>query len=66
MARRKGRGRRHYSSYGNYVVSQRRELTTAFGGIDRDVERLFLALDPYSLELLFQAYASHYGGAAGA
>lgn len=66
MARRKGRGRRHYSSYGNYVVSQRRELTKAFGGIDRDVERLFLALDPYSLEVLFQAYTSHYGGSAGA
>ena len=66
MARRRGRGRRLYSSYGSYVVSQRTELTTAFGGIDRDVERLFLALDPYSLEVLFQAYTGHYGGSAGA
>ncbi len=62
MARR--RRRRRWHSYGSYVVSKRHELTTTFGGIDRDIERLFLNLDRDDLEDLLEIYEEEFGRSA--
>lgn len=62
MARR--RRRRSWNSYGSYAVSRRRELSSTFGGIDRDVERLFLALDREDLEELLEVYEEEFGKSA--
>ena len=62
------RGRRRYrsswNSYGSYVVSQRRELTTTFGGIDQDVERIFLELEKDDLNDLLEVYEEEFGKSA--
>lgn len=60
-----GRRRRYRRSYyGSYVISQRQELTSTFGGIDRDVERLFLDLDRTDLKDLFEFYEDEFGKSA--
>lgn len=58
------RYRRSWNSYGDYVISRRRELTSTFGGIDRDVERLFLALDRDELHELLRDYEDEFGKSA--
>lgn len=45
---------------------RRAELTHRFGGIDQDVERIFLNLDPTSLRALLREYAREYGDSAAA
>jgi hypothetical protein len=56
-----GRYRHSRRSLGGYAVSKREELTSTFGGIDRDVERLFLGFDRVKLEQLFARYEKNYG-----
>jgi hypothetical protein len=58
------RYRRNWSYYGNYVVSKRQELSSTFGGIDRDVEGLFLNLSRPDLEELFEVYQESFGRSA--
>jgi hypothetical protein len=48
-------------SFGASAVSKRQELTSTFGGIDQDVERLFLGFDRGELEQLFTRYEKDYG-----
>lgn len=60
MARRKRR-RGYRKSWASSHVSQRNALSSTFGGIDKDVERLFLALDRDDLEDLLEEYAEDYG-----
>lgn len=62
MARR--RRRRRWNSYSYYAVSKREELTTTFGGIDRDIERLFLSLHQEDLEELLEVYEEEFGRSA--
>jgi len=45
-------------------VSQRRELTSTFGGIDHDIERLFFSLSADKLTKLFSRYEVSYGSKA--
>lgn len=45
---------------------RRAELTLRFGGIDQDVERIFLSLDHVSLRALLRDYAAEYGDGAAA
>lgn len=59
------RSRRRWRSYGSYVVSKRQSLSSTFGGIDRDVERMFLALHSDDLEELLEVYADEFGASAG-
>lgn len=58
------RYRSHRSYYGSYAVSKRQELSSTFGGIDRDVERLFLNLDRDDLDELFAYYEEEHGRSA--
>lgn len=60
------RYRRSRRSYSAYAISQRQELTSTFGGIDQDVERLFLNFDHHALEELFERYEERYGKSAAA
>lgn len=54
------RYRRSWSYYSN-TVSKRQELSSTFGGIDRDVERLFLDLDRDDLNELLEFYEDSFG-----
>ena len=58
------RYRRSWSYYGSYAVSKRQELSSTFGGIDRDVERLFLNLNREDLDELLEYYEEEHGRAA--
>lgn len=42
-------------------IAERNELSRRFGGIDREVEQIFLALPSGELERLFQRYGQTYG-----
>lgn len=65
MWRRGYRRYRNYRAYyGTYAVSKRKELSSTFGGIDRDVERLFLNLDREDLDELFDYYEEEHGRSA--
>lgn len=57
-------GRRRNFSYGSSHVSQRTELTRQLGGIDKDIEKIFLTLSPSDLERIFNLYARTHGGSA--
>lgn len=50
--------RRNWSSY---PVSKRHQLTNLFGGIDKDIERIFFDLHSVVLDALFIEYGKHYG-----
>ena len=57
---------RYYSSsYGSYYasqhISQRESLSLTLGGIDEDVERIFLNLPPAKLQSVFRNYGRQYG-----
>jgi len=56
-----GWDRRRFKRHASRAVSQRQELSTTFGGIDHDVERLFFQLSPEKIELLFDRYEVKYG-----
>lgn len=60
MARRRRR-RGYRGSWSSSNVSQRYALTSTFGGIDRDVERLFLALDRDDIDDLLEEYEEEHG-----
>lgn len=65
MGRRGFRRYRNYRSYyGAYAASKREELTSTFGGIDRDVEQLFLTLGEEDLDELFDYYEMEHGKSA--
>jgi len=65
MGRRGFRRYRNYRSYfGAYAVSKRQELSSAFGGIDKDVEQLFLNLGKEDLDELLDYYAEEHGQSA--
>ena len=60
---------RYYSSYyGSYYasqhISQRESLSMALGGIDEDVERIFLNLPPAKLQSIFRSYGRQYSSSA--
>lgn len=55
------RGRRYWASY---HVSKRRQLTNLFGGIDKDIERIFFALSSLVLDAIFIEYGKHHGKSA--
>ena len=48
-----------------YHVSQRRQLSELFAGIDKDIENIFLNLSYVSLDGLFSVYGRIYGKNAG-
>lgn len=62
MARRRRRSR-YQRSWASTHISQRNALSSTFGGIDKDVERLFLALGRDDLDDLLEEYAEQYGDA---
>lgn len=57
---RRGRG----FNYGSSHVSQRTKLTRQLGGIDKDIEKIFLSLSPVDLEKIIHLYARAHGSAA--
>ena len=42
-------------------IAERNVLSRRFGGIDREIEQIFLSLSPGELERLFQRYGESYG-----
>lgn len=66
MARRYSRSRGGWSgaAWASHHRQRRQELTRRFGGIDEDIERIFLNLDRVSLRALLREYASRYGDSA--
>ena len=62
----RGYRRRSYSRnyWGYRNISQREQLTTIAGGIDRDIERIFLNLPSYKLESVLTRYGREHGSSA--
>jgi ribosomal protein L22 len=62
----RGYRRRGYSrSYWGYQnVSERAQLSAIAGGIDKDIERIFLSLPSYKLESVFTRYGHEHGSSA--
>lgn len=62
----RGYRRRSYSrSYWGYRnVSERDQLSAVAGGIDKDIERIFLELPSYKLESVLTRYGREHGGSA--
>lgn len=58
------RYRRSWGYYSRHAVSKRQELASTFGGIDQDVERLFLNLNRDDLEELLAFYEDEFGKSA--
>jgi hypothetical protein len=54
------------AEWAEYHQRRRAELTRRFGGIDEDVEKIFLSLDQVSLRALLREYAGRYGDGAAA
>ena len=44
-----------------YHVSQRQQLTNMFAGIDKDIQKIFFALNAQSLDALFKKYGQLHG-----
>lgn len=55
------RGYRSGRYWSSYHRSKRSELTDLFGGIDRDIEKVFLSLPEIVLDALFIDYGRKYG-----
>lgn len=55
--------RRHWSGrdWGAYHVSQRQQLTNMFAGIDKDIQKIFFALNAQSIDTLFTKYGQLHG-----
>lgn len=53
-----------WRGYRDRMLTQREELSSTFGGIDGDVERIFLALDWADLNRLLARYERQYGSSA--
>ena len=53
---------RNYWGYQN--VSERAQLSAIAGGIDKDIERIFLNLPSYKLESVFSRYGREHGSSA--
>lgn len=54
------------AEWAEYHEHKRAEVTRRFGGIDEDLEAIFLTLDEYRLERLLRDYGDHYGKSAAA
>jgi len=63
-SRRYGYRPRSKAQWARYHVQQREEVSRKFGGIDRDVEAAFLALDSHRLEFLLRKYGAKFGDKA--
>ena len=61
MSRYRGYRRRHW---GSYHVSQREQVTKTFGGIDKDIQKIFFSLSQNSIEGLFKKYGKAHGSSA--
>ena len=48
-------------NWGAYHVSQRQQLTNMFAGIDKDIQKIFFALNAQSLDTLFKKYGQLHG-----
>lgn len=48
-------------NWGAYHVSQRRQLTYMFAGIDKDIQKIFFSLSGQSLNTLFKRYGELHG-----
>ena len=48
-------------NWGAYHVSQRKQLTNMFAGIDKDIQKIFLALNTQSLDRLLDKYGQLHG-----
>lgn len=48
-------------NWGAYHVSQRQQLTNMFAGIDKDIQKIFFALNAQSLDALLKKYGSLHG-----
>lgn len=57
-------GRRRSFNYGSSHVSQRAALTRQLGGVDKDIEKIFLTLSPSDLERILSLYARAHGASA--
>lgn len=59
-------GRRRFPSLVIYEEwgTQRERLSSTFGGIDRDIERIFLSMAPADLSLLLYYYEEEFGRSA--
>ncbi len=51
-------------NWGSYHVSQRQQLTNMFAGIDKDIQKIFFALNAQSLDTLFRKYGQLHGKSA--
>jgi len=61
----RGYRRRSYSrSYWRQHSSERDQLSAAVGGIDKDIERIFLNLPTHKLESVFMRYGREHGSSA--
>jgi len=60
MARYYGR-RWSGKNWGAYHVSKRQQLTNMFAGIDKDIQKIFFALNDQSLDTLFKRYGQLHG-----
>lgn len=59
------RSRSYSRSYWGYQhVSERNQLSAAVGGIDKDIERIFLNLPTQKLESVFMRYGREHGSSA--
>jgi len=58
------RYRRYYNSKAAEHVAARKRLSSIFGGIDQDIERIFLHLPSHKLEALFVRYGKAAGSQA--
>jgi hypothetical protein len=59
-----GHRRRSYRSWGYQHVSERAVLSSIAGGIDKDIEEIFLNLPPHKLEVVLAKYGREHGSAA--
>lgn len=65
MSRYRRYSKRHYRTYwASQHVSARLELSNTFGGIDKDVERIFLSLPNVKLESVFMRYGQQHDASA--
>lgn len=55
---------RHRTNWNAHHTNKRNQLTSLFGGIDKDIESIFLNLDRSSLEFIFHTYGKRYGANA--
>ena len=55
---------RSRNGWGSYHVSQRQQLTIMFAGIDKNIQKIFFALNDQSLDKLLKTYGQLHGKSA--